>query len=77
MIKSDNSIKRISYMYILSLLPLILFGFYKNGISLYIKDYINIFEMFKPLFFIFIGFCIGSLVNIIYEKNIKRIKINI
>jgi len=74
MIKSDNSIKRISYMYILSLLPLILFGFYKNGISLYIKDYINIFEMFKPLFFIFIGFCIGSLVNIIYEKNIKKNK---
>ena len=39
MIKSDNSIKKISYMYILSLLPLLLFGFYKNGISLYIKKY--------------------------------------
>jgi len=74
MIKSDNSIKRISYMYILSLLPLILFGFYKNGISLYIKKYINIFDMFKPLMFIIIGFIIGMLVNIIYERGIKKSK---
>ena len=74
MIKSDNSIKRISYMYILSLLPLILFGFYKNGISLYIKKYINFIEMFKPLLFIVLGFSIGALVNIIYEKYIKKNK---
>lgn len=74
MIKSDNSIKRISCMYILSLLPLILFGFYKNGISLYIKKYVNIYGMFRPLLFILIGFIIGILVNIIYEKIIKKNK---
>ena len=45
MIKSDNSVRKISQKYILSLIPLILFGFYKNGISLYIKKYINILEM--------------------------------
>ena len=72
MIKSNNSIKKISYMYILSLLPLILFGFYKNGISLYMKKYVNIFEMFKPLLFIIVGFIIGILVNVIYEKYIKK-----
>ena len=37
MIKDDTSIKKISLTYILSLLPLILYGFYKNGIYLYIK----------------------------------------
>jgi len=74
MIKSDNSIKRISYMYLLSLLPLLLFGFYKNGISLYIKNYVNIFGMLRPLLFVIIGFIIGILVNIIYEKCIKKSK---
>ena len=49
MIKSNNSIEKMSYIYLLSLLPLILFGFYKNGISLFIKDYVNILGMLKPL----------------------------
>lgn len=74
MIKSNNSIKRISYIYLLSLLPLILFGFYKNGIKLYLKDYVNILGMLKPLIFIIMGFCIGVLVNILYERLIKKNK---
>ncbi len=75
--KSDNSIKKITLIYIISLLPLILFGFYKSGISLYIKKYINILEMFKPLVIILLGFIIGILVNIIYEKKINKNKDNI
>ena len=74
MIKSDNSIKKLSLIYIISLLPLILFGFYKDGISLYIKNYVGLFGMFKPLIIILLGFIIGSLVNIIYEKYIKKSK---
>ena len=75
--KSNNSIKRITLTYIISLLPLILFGFYKNGISLYIKKYVNILEMFKPLIIILLGFIIGILVNIIYEKKKNKNKDNI
>lgn len=75
--KSNNSIKRITLTYIISLLPLILFGFYKNGISLYIKKYVNILEMFKPLVIILLGFLIGATVNVIYEKKIKKNKDNI
>ena len=71
MIKNNNSIEKMSYIYLLSLLPLILFGFYKNGISLYIKDYVNILGMLKPLLLILCGFIIGILVNIIYEKVIN------
>ena len=74
MIKSNNSIKKISFIYLISLLPLILFGFYKNGINLYLKGLINIFNMFKPILFIIIGFIIGILVNIIYEKYINKNK---
>lgn len=72
--KSNNSIKNISITYIISLLPLILFGFYKNGISLYIKKYISVLEMFKPLLIILLGFIIGIIVNIIYEKKVKKNK---
>ena len=72
MIKSNNSIKKISLTYLISLFPLILFGIYKNGISLYIKGYVNLTGMFKPLLFVIIGAVIGILVNIIYEKIQKN-----
>lgn len=77
MIKNNNSIEKMCYIYLLSLLPLILFGFYKNGINLYIKGYIGIIGMLKPLLFILIGLTIGILVNIIYEKYIKKSNDNI
>lgn len=77
MIKDDTSIKKISLTYMLSLLPLILYGFYKNGIYLYIKKYISLPKMFKPLLLILIGFLIGASVNIIYLKLIKKSKDNI
>lgn len=76
MIKSNNSIKNMCYSYIISLIPLILYGFYKNGISLYIKGYVNIFGMFKPILFIIIGIILGILANIIYEK-VNKTKKNI
>lgn len=74
MIKNNNSIKKITYLLLLSLLPLILFGLYKNGIKLYIKNYVNIIGMLKPFFFALSGLLIGILVNIIYERIIKKNK---
>ncbi len=76
-IKSNNSILKMSLIYFLSLLPLIGYGFYKNGIYLYINHYINFTEMFKPLIITITGGLIGSLVNIIYEKVIKKRKYNL
>lgn len=72
MIKSNNSLKKVSLTLLISLIPLIIFGFYKNGISLYIKNYVNIFGMFKPLLFMVVGLFIGILVNVIYEKMINK-----
>lgn len=77
MIKSDNSIKKMCFIYICSLIPLILYGFYKNGIFLYQKKYVNFLGMFKPLLFLLIGGTIGILVNIIYEKLVKKSKAKI
>ena len=72
MIKSNNSIKKICLTYLVSLIPLIFYGFYKNGISLYIKGYVGIFGMLKPLLFIIIGGLIGIIINIIYNKRILK-----
>ena len=66
MIKSDNSIKKTSFIYFLSLLPLFLFGFYKNGINLYNKGYVNIYGMFKPIIILLMG-CTKSLVHPIFS----------
>ncbi len=77
MIKSNNSIKKISLIYIISLIPLIIYGFYKNGIYLYMKKYVGIFGLLKPIIFLLIGAIIGISVNIIYDYFIKKNKKNI
>lgn len=75
-VRNNNSIFKISMLYIISLTLLLIFGIYKNGVYLYIKNYVTLLGMFKPLIFILTGGLIGSLVNIIYEKLIKKSKEN-
>ncbi len=71
---NKENIKSIITKYLLALLPLIIAGFYKNGIKLYIADYVGIMGMLKPLVYDALGFIIGALVNIIYETIIKKNK---
>ncbi|MCH5166441.1 MAG: RnfABCDGE type electron transport complex subunit D [Erysipelotrichales bacterium] len=73
-VRSKTSIRSISLTRIIFLLPLIIYGFYKNGIYLYIHNYVSVINMFRPLYLIIIGAAIGGLVNIIYEKIIKKNK---
>ena len=73
-VRSKRSIKNITLLRIVLLLPLIIYGLYKNGIYLYINKYTNILGLFKPLVFILIGALIGAIVNILYEYIIKRNK---
>lgn len=77
MIKNNTTIKSITLTYIISLIPLILYGLYKNGIDLYLKDLVSIYGAIKPLLFIILGALIGIIVNVIYEKIIKKNKISI
>ncbi len=46
---------RIYVMYVMALLPLVLFGFYKNGLRLYISDYVDFLPMFTPLVLLFLA----------------------
>lgn len=63
-VREETNIKKIiSYLYI-SIIPLLIFGFYKNGI----KGYDGIF-IFHPLILDLIGFASGALVSIILEKK--------
>lgn len=73
-VRSNRSIKTISLTRIAFLLPLIIYGIYKNGIYLYKEGYTNLFGLFKPIILIIIGAFIGALVNIIYECYIKKRK---
>lgn len=72
-VRSNKSIFTISITRIIFLLPLIIYGFYKNGIYLYQNNYINMIQIFKPLAFILSGALIGALVNYLYDL-IKRNK---
>ena len=63
-IREETNIKKIiSYLYI-SIIPLLIFGFYKNGIKSFDGIYI-----LHPLVLDLVGFASGALVSIILEKK--------
>lgn len=63
-VREETNIKKIiSYLYI-SIIPLLIFGFYKNGI----KGYDGIYIL-HPLIIDLVGFASGALVSIILEKK--------
>lgn len=76
-IRDKINLKKINFIWFLAVLPMVLAGFYKNGIKLYNMKLVSIYGMFKPLIFVIIGFIIGILVNIIYERIIKKSKENL
>lgn len=57
--------------YIVALIPLILYGFYKNGVVLYLDKSIEFIGIFKPILFPLIGSIMGLIVNIIRKKNLS------
>lgn len=71
-LKNNITQKKINTYLFISLIPLLITGFYKNGIKLYLNDLVGIKGMFKPLILDILGFLIGVLVNVIYEKLIKK-----
>ena len=68
-VRNNRSIFTISLVRIVLLLPLIIYGIY-----LYQKGYVTTLGMFRPLVFIIGGGIIGALVNIFYERVIKKNK---
>lgn len=58
--------------FLISLIPLILFAWYKNGISLFIKENTLVFNMFYPLIFILIGGCTSFFIEALYYLIILK-----
>ena len=69
--KSLNT--RFYLMYGIALLPLILYGLYKNGIELYQKGLVDILNMLKPFIMLFISIA-GSLLGGILREASKTKK---
>ncbi len=60
-------------MYLVALVPLIIFGFYKNGIELFQKGHVGMFEMFRPILILasgIIGAVAGSFLRE-WQKDAK------
>lgn len=70
-VRSNRSIFTISITRLLFILPMIVYGIYKNGIYLYQNNYTSLFGMFKPIIIILGSALIASIINILYEVVIK------
>lgn len=75
-IKDKNSTTKTMTHILISLIPLILFAFIKNGIIPYKNNNIGIIGLLYPLILIItssiIGFITEAIINAIKEKNIKK-----
>ena len=66
--------KKTSYLVyenIILLIPLIIYGIFKNGYLIYEKGYINFYQIFKPLYLVLIGVSIKFIIDLIRYHKIK------
>lgn len=72
-IKDKNNTNKIMKNLFIALLPIIIFSFYKNGISVYINGKTNIIGMFYPLIFLLIPALVTFLTETIYAKIVLKV----
>lgn len=70
-IHSKNTIDKYVLKYIYGLIPLVLYGIYKNGLILYNANLINFFSIFKVLYLIVISLIIYIIFSIIIKRKLK------
>ena len=66
---SKNDINNLNKLMIYLFIPFFLFGFYKNGLSLYINGYINFVSMLKPIILL----SISIIVSLLFSKIDKKL----
>ena len=76
-IKTDNKVDKLTNNILISLIPLMIFAFYKNGISLFVKNKIGLLQMCLPIIFILISVITGTLLEYFYTNIIKKEKKNL
>ena len=68
---AKKEIKENVIIYILALIPLYLYGIYKNGVLLYTKNLINFISIFKLPFLALIGIIAYFLCCKVFRKKCK------
>ena len=63
---SNNSAQKIILNYTIALIPLILYGFYRNGIIVYQNYETSLFQLFKPIILPAFSFFLGFLADKYY-----------
>ncbi len=66
-----KTIKKLVLENIYLLIPLVLYGIYKNGYLVYSRNLLAFSNIFKPLYLILIGVVIKFIVDIIFYKKFK------
>lgn len=65
----EKDYKSIFKSYYIALIPLLVFGFYKNGILLYHENLISFKDIFIPLYFYFFSIIIGIIISLITKES--------
>lgn len=66
---NQDTLKKIVIKYLLGLIPLIIYGFYKNGILLYLDNLISFTNLFTIFYLLIIGIVLLLIVNYIFKKD--------
>ncbi len=66
-----KSVKKLVLENIFLLVPLIIYGIYKNGYLIYEKGYISLVNIFKPLFLVIIALIIKLIIDLVKYKKIN------
>ncbi|MBR1413868.1 MAG: RnfABCDGE type electron transport complex subunit D [Bacilli bacterium] len=61
--------KKIILDYLVVLIPLIIYGLYKNGVVLYKEGYISLIKVIYPVLYPLLGGLIGYFINYIFTKK--------
>ena len=76
-IHTKNTKEKIKKSILISLLPLILFAFYKNGIVLFFSGKVGFIDSIYPLLLIFICMISMFIFDILYTMILRKDNVNI
>lgn len=71
LIHTKNNTKKTLIIYFCCLIPLVLYGIYKNGYLLYTHGYIGFIEIFKTIYLILIALIINRGLEFLLNKKIR------
>ena len=71
LIHDTKDINSLINSYYIALIPLLIFGFYKNGLLLYFNNLINLKYIFIPLYFYLISIIVGFIIAKIFKESPK------